>query len=37
MSYVVIVSPQHTGDEAALKSVINKNLKYLGMMGSKEK
>lgn len=37
MSYVVIVSPQHTGDEAALKSVINKNLKYLGMMGSKRK
>jgi len=37
MSYVVIVSPLHTGDEAALKSVINKNLKYLGMMGSKRK
>jgi xanthine dehydrogenase accessory factor len=36
-SYVVIVSPQHIGDEAALKSVINKNVKYIGMMGSKKK
>ncbi len=37
MSYVVIVSPQHISDEIALKSVINKNLKYLGLMGSKRK
>jgi len=37
MSYVVIVSPQHISDEVALKSVINKNLKYLGVMGSKRK
>lgn len=37
MSYVVIVSPQHIGDEAALKAVIHKKLKYLGMMGSKKK
>lgn len=36
-SYVVIVSPQHLGDEVALKSVINKNVKYIGMMGSKKK
>ena len=36
-SYVIIVSPQHLGDEVALKSVINKNVKYIGMMGSKKK
>jgi len=36
-AYVVIVSPQHIGDEAALRSVINKNVKYIGMMGSKKK
>lgn len=36
-SYVVIVTPQHVGDEAALKSVIHKNVKYIGMMGSKKK
>lgn len=36
-SYVVIVSPQHLGDEVALKSVVNKNVKYIGMMGSKKK
>ncbi|GBD91054.1 putative xanthine dehydrogenase subunit A [bacterium BMS3Abin04] len=37
MSYVVIVTSQHTGDKAALKSVIDKNVKYIGMMGSKRK
>lgn len=36
-SYIVIVSPQHIGDEAALKSVVHKNVKYIGMMGSKKK
>ncbi len=37
MSYVVIVTPMHKSDKDALKSVINKNLKYIGMMGSKRK
>ncbi|MBI9070679.1 MAG: XdhC family protein [Melioribacteraceae bacterium] len=36
-SYVVIVTFEHSGDEEALKSLIGKNLKYLGMMGSKRK
>ena len=36
-SYVVIVSPQHTGDKDALGSVIRKKVKYLGMMGSQKK
>ncbi len=36
-SYVVIVSPRHTGDKDALGSVINKKLKYIGMMGSAKK
>ena len=37
MSYVIIVTPQHSGDKAALKSIINKNVKYIGMMGSERK
>ncbi len=37
LSYVVIVTPMHKSDKAALKSVIDKNVKYLGMMGSKRK
>jgi xanthine dehydrogenase accessory factor len=36
-SYVVIVSPQHTGDKDALGSVIRKKVKYIGMMGSQKK
>ncbi len=36
-SYVVIVSPQHTGDRDALASVIRKDVKYIGMMGSANK
>ena len=36
-SYVIIVTPAHSGDEAALGSVIRMNLRYLGMMGSKRK
>ena len=36
-SYVIIVTPQHTGDKDALGSVINMELKYIGMMGSKKK
>ncbi len=36
-SFIVIVSPQHTGDKDALGSVINKNVKYIGMMGSRKK
>lgn len=36
-SYVVIVSSQHIGDETALKSIIRKKVKYVGMMGSKKK
>lgn len=37
LSYVVIVTPMHKSDKVALKSVIDKKLKYLGMMGSKRK
>lgn len=36
-TFIAIVSPQHIGDEAALKSVLHKNVKYIGMMGSKKK
>ncbi len=37
LSYVVIVTPMHKSDKEALSSVINKNVKYIGMMGSKRK
>ncbi len=37
LSYVVIVTPKHISDKAALKSVINLNVKYIGMMGSARK
>jgi len=36
-SYIIIVTPMHAGDSATLKSVIHKNVKYIGMMGSKRK
>jgi xanthine dehydrogenase accessory factor len=36
-SYIIIVTPMHAGDKDTLKSVINKNVKYIGMMGSKRK
>ena len=36
-SFVVIVTSEHDSDMAALKSVIHKNVKYIGMMGSKRK
>lgn len=36
-SYIIIVTPMHEGDKETLKSVINKNVKYIGMMGSKRK
>jgi xanthine dehydrogenase accessory factor len=36
-SYLIIVTPLHAGDKDTLKSVINKNVKYIGMMGSKRK
>jgi xanthine dehydrogenase accessory factor len=36
-SYVVIVTSEHDSDMIALKSVITKNIKYIGMMGSKVK
>ncbi len=36
-SYVIIVTPAHMGDKAALASVLGKKLKYIGMMGSKRK
>jgi xanthine dehydrogenase accessory factor len=36
-SYIMIVTPMHAGDSATLKSVIHKNVKYIGMMGSKRK
>lgn len=36
-SYVIIVTPAHFGDKAALGSVLDMKLKYLGMMGSKRK
>lgn len=36
-SFVTIVTPMHAGDKDTLKSVINKNVKYIGMMGSQRK
>ncbi len=36
-SYVVIVTRGHLQDEEALKSVINNNLPYIGMIGSRKK
>lgn len=36
-SYVIIVTPKHAGDKDALGSVINMDVKYIGMMGSKRK
>ncbi len=36
-SYAVIVASEHESDMAALKSIITKNIKYIGMMGSKTK
>lgn len=33
-SYIIIVTPMHAGDKDTLKSVIYKNVKYIGMMGS---
>lgn len=36
-SYILIVTPMHSGDKDTLKSVIHKNVKYIGMMGSKRK
>ncbi len=37
LSYVIIVTPKHISDKAALKSVINLDVKYIGMMGSVRK
>ncbi len=36
-SFVIIATPMHDGDTAAVKSVIDKNVKYIGLMGSKRK
>jgi xanthine dehydrogenase accessory factor len=36
-SYVFIMTPSHTYDEIVLRGLLNKNLKYLGMMASKTK
>lgn len=36
-SYIVIVTPSHWHDEDVLRAVINKKVKYIGMMGSKAK
>ncbi|MDD5361283.1 MAG: XdhC family protein [Ignavibacteria bacterium] len=36
-SYIVIVTPSHLYDKDVLRAVINKNVKYIGMMGSKAK
>lgn len=36
-SYAIIVTPMHMGDKDALCSVINLDLKYIGMMGSARK
>ena len=36
-SYIIIVTPMLECDSATLKSVINKNVKYIGLMGSKRK
>jgi len=35
--YFIILTPSHLWDKAALKSVIKKNIRYIGMMGSKNK
>ncbi len=37
LSYVIIVTPKHITDKIALASVINLNVKYIGMMGSRKK
>ncbi len=36
-SYIIIVTPSHQYDEDVLKAVINKKVRYIGMMGSKSK
>ncbi|MBE0570451.1 MAG: XdhC family protein [Ignavibacteriaceae bacterium] len=36
-SYIIIVTPMHAGDKATLKSVIDRKVKYIGMMGSRSK
>jgi xanthine dehydrogenase accessory factor len=36
-SYIIIVTPMHAGDKETLKSVFDKKVKYIGMMGSKRK
>ena len=36
-SYIIIVTPMHEGDKDTLKSVIDKKVKYIGMMGSRSK
>lgn len=36
-SYIIIVTPMHAGDKDTLKSIIDKDVKYIGMMGSKRK
>ena len=36
-SFIIIVTPMHAGDKDTLKSVINKIVKYIGMMGSQRK
>ena len=36
-SYVVVVTSEFSTDKAAIKSVINKKVKYLGLMGSTSK
>ena len=36
-SYVVVVTSEFSTDKAAIKSVINKKFKYLGLMGSSSK
>lgn len=35
--YAVIVTPNHDGDKDALKSIIDLDLKYIGLMGSPKK
>ncbi len=36
-SYVIVVTSEFSTDKAAIKSVINKNVKYIGLMGSNSK
>ena len=36
-SYIVIVTPGHLQDKDVLRAVLNKNVKYIGMMGSESK